>query len=1855
VSIEAGTAYIQMKGDFSGLNAEVAKRINPLAKQFGGRFGKALGPVMAQQSKHLETFTRAAKYATVGAAGLAAYGFADVVKKGAAFEKQMSVNAAVSEATTKQLARLEKQSLKLGKATFYSAGQAAEAQAELLKGGLKIQQVLGGGLPAALSLAEAGQLELATAAETTVNAMKLFEIGGKEAGSVADMLATAANKTTADVLDFAMALKQGGSVTKLAGYDMNETVTVLEALAEAGIKNSDAGTSMKTSVIKLLKPTEKQTKLAKELNLHFVSQAGELKSAAGLSKELRIATDGMTKAERAKTFATLAGTDGVRTLNALYSETPKQLQALERANAKQGTAQEIARKKMNNFSGDLEQLKGSIETAEISIYKGMAPALSVLAEEATDAANRVGSIFENENLSGSEKVERAISVLSDELSSIWDRNDMTEHLVDVLDAAIPIVAEHAGKLGLEFAEGFVRGFTHADLLGKAVMATWLLHFIGGKAPFIAAGKSLGKVFGLNFAAESAAVMAAGSLAPTVGGAATSAVTGATGARWLGTETSESAFMRSQGFTVAQTERQALAAQGGIFKNLAGGAAGMGATSLLGTLAIPGAIGGIGVYKILNHTGHEWGDKITGGIAEVLGQEAAPKIERALAKKKVGRLHGIQKEIHEAIQFAIDQGADDASLKPLRDLFNAVGGEIHGVKLDRESFKESLRALESDAIAGMGKVNYDLTQSLHKADQAWIVGTKGWRLHTANAMHAAVATIKEGMNSGSITADQGQKRINQLLTRIHLVRGDDPFGLAKATANSFKKSQSIAGAGVEGWLHKLDQMPKGAREKAIDANRQVLRAWADGHPKLEQQIAQLTKYETNKFGQTNKQLRESTAKAMAHMVESAQSGANSFAAALGGIGTNLTTALNALGVTKVPTFRLIANTGTGIGPEHQHPTLERQGGGSIPGTFMVPGTGSGDTFRTALPPGSWIENREAVRRLPFQSGGLTPVALEPKERVWLPAAVKSVGLGYLKARNKAAPRFQTGGLLHPEIVGGGPALREGEQHGVDSVWRAARRYLRRHSEPAQILHALRVMEAETSKGYPYVYGGGHGSFGGPYDCSGLVSMGLHAAGFIGAPMSVQQGSGLYTLGASGPGKWLTWGVRGTSGQSAHTMMAIKALGNKWKYFEAGGSGGGAHQDSGWDGNFQFRHMPGFQRGGEVPEKAQQAIAKFGQKAFDPKSPHFVGWGFKGGGFVGDINHVWPGAVLGGEGDWNGLPALPKYVAAALAEAAGDYIGSDMPGWTMVQVSEGEGALKPGSRSTDDGWGWLAITRPFGDSFGVPQMGGYEQMLNPVKNAYVAARMWGGSSSHFGSGGTWHGSSHVTDPDHHYEGNYDISDAMGGKTFGEAIGKPKAGERSGSGAPAEKQLVTGTYGPREGTTGKGGGTNAPPKHYKVQTDKLSFDSPPDSIAGCAKELERLRRMLREYRAAARDVKDPRARHDLEGNIKAIERQIALVKKQRQKLLQKRAQEAVKAKITKRGTLPTYEALIASAEEAHEEASEFAQQIVSLEPEEPENFTGNWAESILKPYVRDQETPAWSSVLEVEARWRNAILSGEDAAAVRLRSLEAQVETINALKKTDPKAFKKQKFKLGPLGEAVAAVRGLFSPPQAASIKDFLAGRFTSVSSGSFEDALSGLQGVGHSRVPMFPLPSEPVAGAFGGTIFDTQMQIRELGLKLATTGTEEMGGDLADIWKQIAIEANQRNILRGIEERVFAAAPKPGGLQIGGAVGVLPPYAGKAHTGAIVPGPPSEERTMVVRGKEGIFTEEQMRALGGQIGSDRSGHPIVFEDFNIHTDGRVNGRINGQDFDQRISSVSSRDKRREARAATRGLASPGKFAR
>ena len=287
------------------------------------------------------------------------------VKKYMDFEAAMSKVAAVSNATAKEQKALGEAAMKAGQDTVFSAMQAAEAEAELVKAGISVSDVLGGALTGSLNLAAAGQIGLAQSAEIAAQAMNIFNLEGADVGHIADVLTAGANKSAAGVDDLGMALAQGGLVAKQTGLTLEETVGTLSAFADNALKGSDAGTSMKTMLQRLNPTTTEAKTLMEQLNLSAYDSQGNFVGLAEYAGQLQRALGGMTVEQRNATLATLFGSDAVRGANVLYEQGEAGMRKYIAAVDDQGAAARMAARQTDNLKGDIDRLMGAFETAQI--------------------------------------------------------------------------------------------------------------------------------------------------------------------------------------------------------------------------------------------------------------------------------------------------------------------------------------------------------------------------------------------------------------------------------------------------------------------------------------------------------------------------------------------------------------------------------------------------------------------------------------------------------------------------------------------------------------------------------------------------------------------------------------------------------------------------------------------------------------------------------------------------------------------------------------------------------------------------------------------------------------------------------------------------------------------------------------------------------------------------------------------------------------------------------------------------------------------------------------------------------------------------------------------------------------------------------------------------------------------------------------------------------------------------------------------------------------------------------------------------------------------------------------------------
>jgi TP901 family phage tail tape measure protein len=361
------TVGVKLTADVSQYMSNM-KRAGMATKDLAGQLDKSA------KGGHLDKVADSAGVAGIALAGMAGY----AIKAAADFDKAMSGVQAATHASAKDISALRAAALQAGKDTQYSATQAAQGITELSKAGVSTADVLNGGLKGALNLAAAGQLDVGEAAETAASAMTQFGLKGKDIPHVADLLAAAAGKAQGSVHDMGFALSQSGLVASQFGLSVEDTTGTLAAFASAGLIGSDAGTSFKTMLLALANPANKTKEAMDDLGISAYDAQGKFVGITNLAEQLKTKLGGLTQAQRDQTLAQIFGTDAIRAANVLYKQGGAGIQDWINKTNDAGYASKTAADLTNNLSGDIERLKGSVETLAISSGSGANGGLRVL-------------------------------------------------------------------------------------------------------------------------------------------------------------------------------------------------------------------------------------------------------------------------------------------------------------------------------------------------------------------------------------------------------------------------------------------------------------------------------------------------------------------------------------------------------------------------------------------------------------------------------------------------------------------------------------------------------------------------------------------------------------------------------------------------------------------------------------------------------------------------------------------------------------------------------------------------------------------------------------------------------------------------------------------------------------------------------------------------------------------------------------------------------------------------------------------------------------------------------------------------------------------------------------------------------------------------------------------------------------------------------------------------------------------------------------------------------------------------------------------------------------------------------------
>lgn len=358
--------------------ADTERKINNAGEAFDGfgnkatQAGQALAPLAAVIA------------ATAGYA----------VKVAADYQQMGNVFQAVSSASVAEMEKVRQKAVELGSDLALpgtSAKDAMGVMVELTKAGLDVAESMDAAR-GSIMLAAAGQLENARAAEIQANAMNSFNLAGREAGRVADVISEAANASSAGVEDLAQAFAMGSSTAYAAKLTIEEYTASLAAMANAGIKGSDSGTSVKTMLMSLMAPADDAKRAMDEINLSFFDAEGAARPFRDVIKDLREGISGLSEAKQADIMKTIFGTDGIRAAQIITRLGDDFDTLIDQMEGAKGSAGKMASAMNGGLKGALDALQSSVETLLLAEGEKGLPALENAVRSLAEGIGKLGDM-----------------------------------------------------------------------------------------------------------------------------------------------------------------------------------------------------------------------------------------------------------------------------------------------------------------------------------------------------------------------------------------------------------------------------------------------------------------------------------------------------------------------------------------------------------------------------------------------------------------------------------------------------------------------------------------------------------------------------------------------------------------------------------------------------------------------------------------------------------------------------------------------------------------------------------------------------------------------------------------------------------------------------------------------------------------------------------------------------------------------------------------------------------------------------------------------------------------------------------------------------------------------------------------------------------------------------------------------------------------------------------------------------------------------------------------------------------------------------------------------------------------------
>lgn len=378
---QSKAALTEMEAELKNVNAELARA--PF-DEYAAKAEKVGGTLTSAGQKLLPLST------SIAGLGVAA------VKTTADFDSEMSKVSAISGATGTDLDKLRGKAREMGAKTKFSASEAAQGMQYMAMAGWKTQDMMDG-LEGIMNLAAASGEDLASTSDIVTDALTAFGLSAKDSSHFSDILAAASSNANTNVSMMGETFKYAAPVLGSLGYTAEDAALAIGLMANAGIKSSQAGTSLRGAITNLAKPTDTVAAAMDKYGISLTDSSGKMLSLRELMEQLRQKLGGLSEAEQAQAAAALFGKNAMSGMLAIINGSDKDFEKLAGAiDNCDGSSEKMANTMNDNLQGQITILMSQLQELAISFGEILMPKIRDIVTHIQNFVDKLNAMDEGQ-------------------------------------------------------------------------------------------------------------------------------------------------------------------------------------------------------------------------------------------------------------------------------------------------------------------------------------------------------------------------------------------------------------------------------------------------------------------------------------------------------------------------------------------------------------------------------------------------------------------------------------------------------------------------------------------------------------------------------------------------------------------------------------------------------------------------------------------------------------------------------------------------------------------------------------------------------------------------------------------------------------------------------------------------------------------------------------------------------------------------------------------------------------------------------------------------------------------------------------------------------------------------------------------------------------------------------------------------------------------------------------------------------------------------------------------------------------------------------------------------------------------